>query len=58
MAAISFLSLFSPHFFFLLLLQQKGGASPPPHHQPPPPLHCSVFAWACCEVEGALIVLE
>lgn len=54
-AAISFLSLFSsPLFFSFLLLQQKGGASPP--HPPHP--RCSVFAWACCEVEGALIVLE
>lgn len=51
-----FLFFLPTFFFFLLLLQQKGGASPPPHHPRPP--HCSVFAWACCEVEGALIALE
>lgn len=53
MAVISFLS--PPLFFSSCFYSRREG---PVLHFTITPLHSSTFAWVCCEVEGALIVVE
>lgn len=52
-----FLSFSSPpHTFFSSCFYSRK--EEPVLHLTITPLHSSMFAWVCCEVEGALIVVE